>query len=109
MTDILQYKDFIGSIHFSTPDEVFYGKLEGVSDLVTFEGSNVKELKKSFKEAVEDYIELCLSLKKSPYKSFKGTFNVRIKPELHSKAFAKAILAGMTLNQFVEDAIEKQL
>ena len=58
MKDILTYKKFIGSVHFSTEDEVFYGKIEGISDLVTFEGSSVKELKKSFINSVNDYLEL---------------------------------------------------
>ncbi len=66
MKDILKYNDFIGSVHFSMNDEVFYGKLVGIDDLVTFEGSSVDGLKKSFKEAVEDYIELCKMANKSP-------------------------------------------
>ena len=37
MKDILKYRDFIGSVHFSTNDEVFHGKLIGIDDLVTFE------------------------------------------------------------------------
>lgn len=60
MTDRLVYQDIIGSVHFSSEDETFYGKLEGVPDLVTFEGNTVSELKKSFEEAVIDYKELCI-------------------------------------------------
>jgi predicted HicB family RNase H-like nuclease len=101
MTDRLKYKEFIGSVHFSAEDEVFYGKIEGVNDLVTFEGATVRMLKSSFKEAVEDYTALCSSIGKKPLKSFKGTFNVRVGPELHSKAFEQATLEGKTLNQFV--------
>ena len=56
MKDVLRYKDFIGSVHFSAEDECFFGKIEGIDDLVTFEGRNVVELKKAFHEAVEDYI-----------------------------------------------------
>jgi predicted HicB family RNase H-like nuclease len=48
MTDLLIYKAFLGSVHFSTLDEVFYGKIERVNDLVTFEENSVKELKKLF-------------------------------------------------------------
>ncbi len=59
MTDKLRYKDFIGSVHFSAEDEVFYGKIEGINDLVTFEGTTVSKLKSAFKEAVADYIEIC--------------------------------------------------
>ena len=109
MTDKLKFNDFIGSVHFSSEDEVFYGRIEGINDLVTFEASTVNKLKKAFKEAVEDYIELCKETGKEAFKSFKGSFNVRLNPELHSKAFEHATLEGKTLNQFVKEAIEQKL
>ena len=40
MKDVMQYKNFIGSVHFSASDEIFYGKIEGINDLVTFEGDS---------------------------------------------------------------------
>ncbi|MBT8234241.1 MAG: type II toxin-antitoxin system HicB family antitoxin [Saprospiraceae bacterium] len=109
MTDRIKFKEFIGSVHFSAEDEVFYGKIEGINDLVTFEGTSVRQLKKAFKEAVEDYTDLCKEAGKEIFKSFKGTFNIRINPELHSKAFEKAVIEGKTLNQFVKDAIEHKV
>jgi len=109
MTDKLKYKEFIGSVHFSSEDEVFFGKLEGVNDLVTFEGATVTKLKKAFKEAVEDYLELCSETGKQVFRSFKGSFNVRLNPELHSRAYEKALLHDKTLNQFVKEAIEEKL
>jgi predicted HicB family RNase H-like nuclease len=109
MKDVLKYEDFIGSVHFSAEDELFYGKLEGVDDTVTFEGSSVAELKMSFQEAVGDYVEICKSLDKEPHKSFKGTFNVRIKPVIHRQAAFKSAELGLSLNQFVEQAISDKL
>jgi len=109
MIDRIKYKDFIGSVHFSAEDEIFFGKIEGVNDLVTFEGASVKQLKKAFKEAVEDYLELCKEAGKEIFKSFKGSFNVRINPELHSQAFEKALMEGKSLNQFVQEAIELKI
>lgn len=109
MKDVLKYKDFIGTVHYSTDDDVFFGKLEGIDDLITFEGDNVDQLKKSFHEAVEDYIEICESLGKEPHKSYKGTFNVRIKPNLHKQAAYKSVELGLSLNQFVEQAINDKL
>lgn len=109
MTDKIKYKEFIGSVHFSAEDEVFYGKIEGVNDLVTFEGTTVSKLKTAFKEAVNDYIELCKETGKEIFKSFKGSFNVRVNPELHSKAFEQALLEGKTLNQFIKEAIELKI
>ena len=109
MTDKLVYKEFIGTVHFSTKDSVFYGKIGGINDLVTFEGESVSDLKNAFEEAVDDYIELCKEVIKKPLKSFKGSFNVRITPTLHSKASKIASLKGKSLNQFVQEAIEKEV
>ena len=109
MTDKLKYKDFIGSVHFSSADEVFFGKIEGVNDLITFEGATVTNLKKAFREAVNDYLSLCKESGKEIFKSFKGSFNVRVNPELHSKAFEYATLNGKSLNQFIKEAIEAKI
>ena len=109
MKDIIRYKDFIGSVHFSTDDETFYGKLEGINDLVTFEGTTVRELKKSFESAVNDYLSICAEVGKDPYKSFKGSLNVRINPELHKKAFQLATIEGVSLNALIQDAIEHEI
>ncbi len=109
MKDILKYKEFIGSVHFNGDDEIFYGKIEGINDLISFEGKSVKELLSSFKEAVDDYINLCKSNKKSIYKSYKGSFNVRISPTLHRKAIEKALSLGIPLNQLVQKAIENEV
>jgi len=54
MKDVLTYKGFIGSVHFSTDDRVFYGKIEGINDLVTFEGTTVDQLESAFKSMVEE-------------------------------------------------------
>lgn len=107
--DKLTYKDFIGSISFSAEDATFYGRVEGINDLVSFEGDTVKKLQVAFKDAVNDYIQLCKSKNKSPYKSFKGSFNVRISPTLHAKLYKQALLQGKSLNELVEAAIAKEL
>ena len=60
--DQLQYKDFIGSVNFSANDQIYYGKIEGISDLVTFEGNTVQTLTQDFQQAVEDYIKDCKDL-----------------------------------------------
>src|SRR4030067_2217341 len=107
MKDVLTYKDFLGSVHFSAEDKVFHGRIEGITDLVTFEGKNVDELIKAFHEAVDDYIALCKEAGKEPLRSCKGSFNVRVPSELHMKAIKQATILGISLNQLVQKAIEK--
>ena len=109
MNDILEYKGYYAEVHFSTEEEVFYGKLIGVSDLVNFEADTVKALKINFNEAVEDYLETCKEIGKSPDKTYKGSFNVRIPAELHRKAALFAAIKKVTLNDFVKYAIDSTI
>ena len=105
MKDVIKYKEYIGSVHYSAEDDVFYGKLEGIDDLISFEGDSVIELKHAFKEAVDDYQAICKETGKPVYKAFKGSFNVRVRPELHRRAALKSTELGISLNQLVEKAI----
>ena len=107
--DLITYNGFFGSVHYSAEDEVFYGKIEGVSDLVTFEGDSVSALKNAFQESVEEYVTLCKKHKKPLMKSYKGSFNVRIDPTLHQKAALIASHEGISLNQLIQRAIEKEV
>lgn len=109
MKDVLTYKNFIGSVHFSAEDKVFHGKIEGICDLITFEGQTVSELIKAFHEAVNDYLELCKEACKEPERLFKGSFNVRIPSDLHRKAAKKATIMGISLNQLVQKALEEKV
>jgi len=105
----MQYKNFIGSVHFNADDEIFYGKIEGIKNLVNFEGESVKKLKKAFEEAVEDYLQLCGQVGKPALKSYKGSFNVRIPQEPHRQTVKKALMSGIALNQLIQKALEKEV
>ena len=109
MKNTLQYKGYVGTVEFNAEDEIFYGKISGIRDTVTFEADTVQKLKKSFKDAVEDYIQTCSQLNKNPDKEFKGSFNVRVKPSLHRKAVIKSDALKISLNQLVERALEKEI
>jgi predicted HicB family RNase H-like nuclease len=103
----LKHKDFFGVFNYIEDEDILFGKLEGITDLVTFQGQSISEIKNAFEEAVEDYIELCEEVGKKPLKSFKGSFNVRLSSALHRTVAMKAISNNMNLNQFVQTALEK--
>ncbi|MCL2838004.1 MAG: type II toxin-antitoxin system HicB family antitoxin [Oscillospiraceae bacterium] len=105
MNNVLEHNGYVGKIEFSSDDNCFFGKILGINDLVSFEGSSVDEIKSAFSEAVDDYLEMCAENGKEPEKSYKGSFNVRIDPVLHRQAASFAALSNISLNQFVESAI----
>ncbi|MFO7669816.1 MAG: type II toxin-antitoxin system HicB family antitoxin [Bacteroidales bacterium] len=109
MKDALKYKGFIGSVHFAAEDRVFYGKVEGVNDLITFEGATVDELEKGFQCMVDEHIKDCLTNNTPVEKSYKGNLNIRLSPELHKKAVYRASIMGISLNQYINDAIKKEI
>ncbi|MDR3132607.1 MAG: type II toxin-antitoxin system HicB family antitoxin [Prevotellaceae bacterium] len=109
MKNVLTYKGFIGSVQFSADDSVFFGKVEGINDLVTFEGETVQELKEAFQYVVDEHIKDCESENILPEKSYKGSLNVRLTPDLHRRAAIMAKTHGTTLNAFVKKAIEQNL
>lgn len=52
-------------------DTVFYGKIANITDLVTFQGDTIKELKEAAKVMIQEYEDLCKEVGKSP--AFKQT------------------------------------
>lgn len=109
MNNIMQYKDYIGSVEFSEEDNLFYGKVMGIRSLVSYEGRSAKELVKDFHASVDDYLALCRQENKEPEKAYRGSFNVRISPELHKRAVIAALGRQVSLNSFVESSIEQTL
>jgi predicted HicB family RNase H-like nuclease len=52
-----EYKSYVGSIEYDEEDELYYGKLLNIRDLINYHASNVMELYQHYKDAVDDYIE----------------------------------------------------
>ena len=88
---------------------VFFGKVMGIRALISYEGTTAHELVDDFHGAVEDYLALCEAEGKEPEKAYKGSFNVRISPELHKQAAIFATTHGISLNSFVENALRTSL
>jgi predicted HicB family RNase H-like nuclease len=85
---------------------LFYGKVMGVRTLISYEGENAKTLLDDFHKAVDDYLILCKENGIEPEKAYKGSFNVRMSPELHRQAAICAKSKQVSLNSFVEDAVK---
>lgn len=109
MSNLLKYKGYHGSIAFSAEDGILVGSIIGIKDSLNFHGSSISEIEQSFHDCVDGYLEMCSKLGRNPDKEYKGSFNVRISPSLHREAEVTARSAGVTLNQFVQTAIEEKL
>lgn len=109
MNNTIQYKNYVGTVEFSENDNLFFGTVIGIKDLVSYEGIDGKSLVEDFHNAVDEYIKLCESENREPEKAFKGSFNIRVSPELHKKSVICAMARNISLNAFVEQALEKAI
>ena len=107
MNSMLEYKGYHASIEYDADDDIFVGEVFGISDSLNFHGTTVEELKQMFQQSIDKYLELCEKIGKNPDKEFRGSFNVRIPPELHKMAALAAAEQKITLNQYVLKAISK--
>lgn len=103
----MHYKNYSAQISFDDEDEIFVGKLAGISDTITFHATTVNDLRAAFHEAVDDYLATCARLGKSPQKTFSGRLMLRVDPAVHAKAAMAAELAGKSLNQWSEEVLDK--
>lgn len=106
MSNTLTYKNYIGTVNFSEEDGVFFGKVIGITDSISFEGDSVKSLIEDFHSAVDEYLEFCAENNKEPQQQYKGSFNVRISPELHRQASLMAQAQHISLNNFIEQSVK---
>jgi|LSQX01.2.fsa_nt_gb predicted HicB family RNase H-like nuclease len=109
MNNIIEYRGYYTKIEYSSEDSVLRGKIEGIGDLVTFQSTDATKIEEEFHSAVDDYIDFCKEVGKEPDKTYKGTFNIRINPDLHKKLALKAFKNNESLNQTVENAIREYL
>ena len=68
----MKYRGYAAFIEYSADDGCFVGHIAGINDIVGFHGESVEELRAAFVEAVDDYLETCEVLDRSPQKPFSG-------------------------------------
>ncbi len=105
--NVLKYKEWSGVFEFEPEDDCFHGRVLGIRDTVHFSGRSVDELKQSLADSVEDYLEACSSVGKSPEKPYSGRILFRAPEHVHRLADQAAAITGKSLNSFAVEAVER--
>ncbi|MFA5515795.1 MAG: type II toxin-antitoxin system HicB family antitoxin [Desulfuromonadales bacterium] len=107
MSKPLGYKGYLAHIEFDADDRIFFGRVVGISDIVTFHGESVDELVRAFEEAVDGYLAASEALGRPPQKPYSGKLMLRVPPEVHAHAAAMAEAHGMSLNQWAAQVLAR--
>lgn len=105
----MKYKGYTGSVEYDSEGRIFHGRLNGITDVITFQGDSVEALEADFRGAVEDYLEFCAERGMEAQRPCSGRFVLRLSADLHREASIAARTAGESLNAWVTGAIQMRL
>lgn len=105
----MMYRGYAARISYSEDDGCFVGHVAGIKDVVGFHGESVTELRAAFEEAVDDYLQTCEKLNRSPQKPFSGNLMLRIPPEVHAGIAMAAEVSGKSINQWAAETFADAL
>ena len=105
----MTYRGYTARIDYSDADGCFVGHIAGITDVVGFHGESVAELRTAFSEAVDDYLQTCEKLNRSPQAPFSGDLILHIPPEVHARIAQAAEGSGKSLSQWATETFAQAL
>ena len=109
MSDYLEYKGYLGTVGYSSFDNLLYGEVAGIKGLILFHGDNLTDLKIDFEAAVDHYLSCCDEEGISPQIPCYGDLNIKISPNIHKQLQVFALNNNKTQNETIEEALIKYI
>lgn len=69
----MNYKGYVGTFVYDPETDIFHGEVSHLTDIITFQGRSLDELKEALADSVEDYLDLCARQGKAPQKPLTPT------------------------------------
>lgn len=101
----LNYKGYSGTVTCDLEENMLFGKVLGINDMIVYQGNSIEELKEDFISAIDTYIDFCKEEGKKPEKPFSGKMLVRVSPELHGQIAIRAQSCGKSMNEFIAETL----
>jgi predicted HicB family RNase H-like nuclease len=104
---ILTYKGYQASADYEDGQIVI--QLLHIDDFISTICHDAREVEREFHKLVDEYLETCRQLGREPKKPYKGSLNIRMRPELHRRTAMAASLAKVSLNAWIVTACQEKL
>ncbi len=102
----MKYGAYVARVEFDEDLGKFHARVINTSDVISFYGASVEELRDEFAASVEAHLDFCRRKGVAPSKPFSGQFRVRLTPEQHSKVSTAAALEGKSMNEWISDTLD---
>lgn len=107
MMNAMTYKGYTARVEFDPRDNIFWGKVLGITDSITFEGATVADLTRDFHNAIDDYLKDSAMTGRQAQKPASGKLMLRVPPDVHGSAIIAAQAAGKSLNQWATEVLKE--
>ena len=104
---MMEYNGYAAKVEFDDTIDAFHGRVINTKDVITFEATTVRGLRKAFRESVEDYLDFCKARGEQPEKPYSGEFRLRLDPDLHRRVALAAQAEGESINRFVVNTMRE--
>lgn len=108
MNNVMNIKGHTAVISFDPDLAQFRGEFTGLNGGADFYANSVEALRKEGARSLKTFLAVCKERGVEPYKSFSGKFVLRIPPSLHARVTEAAHASGVSLNQWVQQALERE-
>ncbi|NEO29313.1 MAG: type II toxin-antitoxin system HicB family antitoxin [Symploca sp. SIO3C6] len=104
---LISYKGYTGNMDVDIEENIIYGEVIDIKDIITFEGKTPQEAKKDFERRVDRYLEFCRDIGQEPDKPFSGKIHLRTTGENHRKISLAAAKTGKSINSWIDEALSR--
>lgn len=105
----MSYEGYTGTVEYDPRDRIFHGRVNGITDLISFEGTSVEELEADFRAAIGSYLQGCARRGIEPQRPYSGRFVLRLPAEVHREVSIAARLTRSSMNSWILGAIRMRL
>jgi predicted HicB family RNase H-like nuclease len=107
MKNVMTINGYQAAISYDPEIEMFRGEFVGLNGGADFYASNLAGLKREGKISLKVFLDACAEEGVEPRRSFSGKFVLRVAPNIHESAALAAAAQGVSLNQWVAEALDK--
>lgn len=105
----MEHRGYTGSVEYSEVDRVFHGRIDGIADIISYEGDTLEELEEDFREGVDSYLQHCEKDGVEPQRPYAGVLALRLSRETYFDMCGASRRAGSDLNGWIVEAIRMRL
>ncbi len=107
--NMINVDGFNAIVTFDSDSNMLHGEFIGLNGGADFFATNTEDLHKEAKISLSTFLDVCKEQGIEPVKNYSGKFNTRIAPKLHEKLFIAATSQGKSINEVVNEAIEREV